>query len=154
MASRMVNVSFHFEKDTFRLLGLNEDTIEKPIDELNCFTDLWTTLYYFEYPMGKNGEKWVFSWSQWAKKEQYFRIKQYVPFPKTDYICEPIDYKPWSILAEWTCIANPSFGFTPPNTIYKRIYHDELNQKKLDFSFDVSGNPAIINWNTQNAIVS
>ena len=149
MASRMVNVSFDFENDSFRLQGMGDDIIQKSISELQSFIDSWTTLYYLEYPIGKMGEKWIFSWNQWADKEQYFRIKQYVPFPKTGCLVEPVNYKPWTILAEWSFVAHTK---TTENPVYKRIYHPEFVKQNMDFSFEVQGKPAIMNWNTKQSI--
>ena len=37
MASRMVNVSFDFDNDSFRLQGMGDDIIQKSISELQSF---------------------------------------------------------------------------------------------------------------------
>lgn len=146
-----IHVIFDFDAKKAILSGITETPIEKSIDELSLYEDNWNTEYFLEHPMGENGEKWVFSWKQWANKEQFFELKQYYPFPKTTaFIQAPIQYDPWTSLARWSYIANPSPGTIQTNKVYRIVYRSKgFPGKKI--SFEVNGKPSVGNWNTTNA---
>jgi hypothetical protein len=145
MVTRNVHVSFCFDENKVILSGMTDKPIEKNIDELKSYEDAWNLTYFLEHPLGDNGEKWVFSWNQWAKKEQFFKLEQYLPFPKSSF--QPIHYNPWSTLASWSYIANPSRGTIQTNKVYRNKYHCSHFPDK-DISFDVKGEPCVGNWNT------
>ena len=75
-----------FDARIATLYGFNENPIIRSIKNDKIYTNMWNIYYYFDVPIGINGEKWTFSWSQWAKKEQFFKLEQYVPFPKDENI--------------------------------------------------------------------
>lgn len=74
MVSRCVHISFRFDENKVTLSGMTDKPIEKNMEDLNHYQDAWNLKYFLEHPMGENGEKWVFSWNQWAKKEQFPRL--------------------------------------------------------------------------------
>ena len=144
-----VFMDFDFIAGNACLTGMTDKPIIKNISELCSYTDTWNVNYYFELPMGDNGEKWTFTWGQWAKKEQYFKLEQYVPFPKTPKLIQPVKYNPWSKLAYWSYISNPNLGTSQTDTVYCNQYNHELI-RKYNIVFSVKGEPSIKNWTTKN----
>lgn len=145
MVSRCVHIAFRFDENKVTLSGMTDKPIEKNMEDLNHHQDAWNLKYFLEHPMGENGEKWVFSWNQWAKKEQFFKLEQYVPFPRS--ALQPMHYDPWSTLASWSYIADPSIGTIQTNKVYRNKYHCAHFPDK-DISFEVIGEPCVGNWNT------
>ena len=80
--AKKVFMSFDFETGKATLTGMTDEPIIKNIEDLLKNEDMWNIYYCFELPMGDNGEKWTFSWKQWNKKDQEFKLEQYYPFPK------------------------------------------------------------------------
>lgn len=151
MASRMVHVSFNFDAETASVSGITNTPISKKIKvtrDSNC------DFSYIELPQDvlsnisdtPEDSKWVFSWKQYHKHQQFLYLEQYVPFPVSDSIFHPNSYNPWCTLASYTYIANPSRGTIQTNKIGRKINH--CFKKKFQLSMEVIGQPSIANWTT------
>jgi hypothetical protein len=149
--AKKVFMSFDFDAGKATLTGMTDEPIIKDIADLSKFEDTWNIIYYFDLPMGDNGEKWTFSWKQWSKKDQEFRLEQYNPFPKNTKLLKPENYKPWSLMASWCYIAYPSCYTVQTDTIYCKKYHNDLSNQ-YDIVFSVNGKPSIKGWNTTQAV--
>jgi len=142
MAQNAVIMIFDFDKKLASLSGLTKDTIEKKIELLACYKDTWNTTYFFEYPLKNTGEKWVFTWNQWAEHEQFFKLEHYNSLGETN---------PWTTLAQWSYIAHPQLGTKQKNKIYRTIYNSNMLMNN-HVIFEVKGSPSVENWNTIESV--
>ena len=149
--AKKVFMSFDFDAGKATLTGMTDEPIIKNIEDLPKNEDMWNIYYCFELPMGDNGEKWTFSWKQWNKKDQEFKLEQYYPFPKNTKLIKSKKYNPWSLLASWCYIAYPSLYTIQTDTIYCKYYNNDLS-KQYDIVFSVNGSPSIKEWDTTNAV--
>ena len=135
MVSRMVHVSFNFDTDTASVSGITEDPISKKISvstdpncDFSCFELDQTILSNISYT--PKYYKWVFSWKQYHKKEQFLSLEQYVPFPTSYSIFHPKNYNPWYTIASFSYIASPSKGTIQTNQI-RRTINDRFNKNLM-----------------------
>ena len=95
--------------------------------------------------------KWVFKWKQYGKYEQFFTVDQYLPW-KMGPFPQPRHYKPWTTIAQWSYIAEPSKYTIQTNEIYKNYYHESCIVDLTDtISFEVIGmDNEIYDWKTDD----
>ena len=148
MSPKLVKMTFDFDNNIISLVGLTDEPIQYTLETCNSYHNEYNMNYYVEYSLGKNKNKWIFKWNQYNQREQSFSVEQYISFPQDYNIIVPYNYEPWSILARWSYIANPSVGTLQTNKILKHFYHHDLVDK-YDIQFEVKGKPAIANWSTQ-----
>ena len=144
---KVILMDIDFDSRIATLYGFNDKPIVRTINDDKIYTNMWNIYYYFDVPIGINGEKWTFSWSQWGKKEQFFKLEQHIPFPKDKFIIKPTNYIPWTTLASWSYIAFPTKGTIQVDDVIEKIYDYNLREK-YDIQFKVKGEPSIKNWTT------
>lgn len=140
----MAKVTFNMSNKTINLNCLGDtQNIPLVIQE----TPNWKRAS-IEYSLG-DGAKWVFKWEQYSRHEQFFVLHQYLPW--TNHRPQPIHYKPWTVLAKWSYIADPSRGTIQTNNIYKTHFYNELFPELNYLTFEMIGmaDPKY-NWNTDD----
>ena len=119
--TNMSKVTFDLEHNTITLVykasstGITK-TITSPLNITNHL--LWSSAF-IEYHFNDDDikGKWVFQWKQYNGKEQFFSLSQYLPWQMSPFP-QPRHYEPWTTLAQWSYIAEPSKGTLQTNNIY------------------------------------
>ena len=149
-----INVCFNFDEDeitvsSFNLGNQHVDITTKISNKPSNYSDF----SYIEIPLNKimdkdipPGSKWIFSWKQYNKREQYLKLEQYVPFPISDVLFNPSKYDAWSTLESWSYNCNPSRGTNQSNKIMHKV--NSCFARKYNLIMEVKGSPAVANWKT------
>ena len=144
-----VSVTFDFNQQKIILRFDSEIVKQKVFDSSKQYLSEWWEMLFIEYQINKNS-KFVFSWREWASKQQFFEFSKYIK-PITGRPGEP-GYEPWSELARWKHISNPQPGTIQTNNVYRTRYRWREFPEFESVYFEVIGRPGK-NWNTHNYTV-
>ena len=143
-----VRVTFDFPNGVATLTGLGNDTITSAISLNNARINGYSKMAVLEYPLG-NSSKWIFTWELYGNCEQFFRFEQYLSLLNTGRPV-PRGYNPWTTMASWSYISNPSKGTIQTDTIYRNFYHSDQFPEINDIVFEIIGSP-VKDWNTNES---
>ena len=145
----MASVKFliDFQKKVVSLSGLTSNPIQKNIILNLKEPKHIKKMVYLEHMLDVKS-KWVFSWEHWNGQEQFFKIEQYMPFPSPRPV--PKGYKPWTQIASWSYLSNPSIGTMQKDTIYRNYYCKDQMPEIKDIVFKTIGSPGG-DWETTEA---
>ena len=142
-----VKVTFDFENQEITL-KFGTETKKKAFKNENLYIDSWWNNLSIEYHLDECS-KWVFSWREWANKQQFFELGKYTQ-PLTGRPGVP-GYEPWSDLAQWRHISKPQPGTIQTKNVYRTSYKKYKFPEINNLYFEVIGRPEK-NWNTQKYI--
>ena len=138
-------VTFDFENYLITLI-INGETILKEFNPNNLDSGPWWKILSIEYQIDERS-KWVFTWREWALKQQFFELSKY-----TKPISGDLN-DPWSDLASWQHISEPQPGTLQTSNVYRTRYRESHFLELKDVYFEVIGTPGK-NWNTHKYITS
>jgi hypothetical protein len=152
----MSKVTFDLEHNVITLVykSSKTGTIKTITSPLNIMNNTYWTSSQIEYEHSNDNikGKWVFQWKQHIKNEQFFSLSQYLPWQMSPFP-QPRHYEPWTTLAQWSYIAEPSKGTLQTNNIYQNNYHTDCIVGLTDsITFEIIGmKNEKYNWNTNNS---
>lgn len=142
-----VKVTFDFENQEI-ILKIGTETKKKNFKTEDFYLDSWWNNLSIEYHLDERS-KWVFSWREWANKQQLFEFSKYTQ-PLTGRPGDP-GYEHWSDLAQWRHISKPQPGTIQTKNVYRTSYKKYKFPEINNLYFEVIGRPEK-NWNTQKYI--
>tara|TARA_A100001015_G_scaffold151307_1_gene167776 strand:- start:4448 stop:4930 length:483 start_codon:yes stop_codon:yes gene_type:complete len=142
-----VKVTFDFGNQEI-ILKIGTETKKKIFKTEDFYLDSWWNDLSIEYYLDERS-KWVFSWREWANKQQFFEFSKYTQ-PLTGRPGDP-GYEPWSDLAHWRHISKPQPGTIQTKNVYRTCYKKNKFPEINNLYFEVIGRPEK-NWNTQKYI--
>lgn len=149
----MSKVTFDLEHNTITLVFKASSTgiIKTITSHLNITnTPGWSSAFIeYEHNDDNIQGKWIFQWRQHVQKEQFFTLLQYLPW-QMGHFSQPRHYEPWTTLAQWSYIAEPSKGTLKTNKIYRHNYYSDCIVNLTDnITFEIIGmENEKYNWNT------
>lgn len=144
-----VSVTFDFNQQKIILKFDSEIVKQKEFDSSEQYLSYWWDMLFIEYQIDKNS-KFVFSWREWASKQQFFEFSKYIK-PISGKPGDP-GYEPWTDLARWKHISNPQRGTIQTKNVYRTRYRRRQFPEFESVYFEVIGRPEK-NWNTHNYTV-
>ena len=138
----MTNISVLFDfKKKIITLTINDEVLTKKI-EINPKTDF----LFIEFPYKENS-KYVFIWSSWYKRQEYFEIEEFTKIDKSIInklpICMQDNYNPWSELFKCSYIPYPQYGTIQTNEV--KLIYNKTNFKKINFE-TIGRDDSKLNW--------
>lgn len=135
-----VTINFDFSKSTASINYFGS-VIEKQISitQINNYTNMASISYQFD-----SDHKWVFNWTSWAEREQFFEFAEYKKQ-------EDRKKDPWTTMAKWSYIDMPQIGTVQKKDVHRLSYKNHLFPQVGKIKFTIEGSPHG-DWNNNKIV--